>query len=166
MPSFRHRLRCRRARSGADRRIAEVTQRADLVFRRLHRDVIGDAVGRIGPEIGRNLFGGAQAGADIVADIARGDAELQSPRAVDLDVEIRRIDFLLQMRVDDAGDLGDAAAQILGNAQILDAIVADGAHVDLRGEPEIQDLRRDVGRLEIEHVRREAAGSTCRNLRT
>ncbi len=59
------------------------------------------------------------------------------------------------MRVDDARDLGDAAAQILGDAQIPDAIVTDGAHVDRRGEPEIEDLGGHVGRLEIEQIGRE-----------
>jgi hypothetical protein len=59
------------------------------------------------------------------------------------------------MGVDDAGNGGNAAAQLFGDVQIFDSVIADGANVDLRSEPEIQDLRRHVGGLEIEHVLRE-----------
>ena len=41
--------------------------------------------------------------------------------------------------------------QLLGDAQVVGAVIADGAHVDLRRQAEIQDLGDDVGRLEIEH---------------
>ena len=59
------------------------------------------------------------------------------------------------MGVDDAGDSADAAPHLLGNVEVLDPVVADGAHIDLGGEPKIQDLRRHVGGLEVEHVLRE-----------
>src|SRR6478735_4375485 len=101
----------------------EVATRVHLVFRCLHRDVIGDPVCRVGPEIGRDLLGRAQARAKVVADVARSDAELQSPRAIDLDVEIGRVDLLLQMGVDNAWDGGDAATQLLGYVQVLDPVV-------------------------------------------
>ena len=38
------------------------------------------------------------------------------------------------------------------NAQVLDPVIADGAHVDLCGKPEIQDLRDHIRRLEIEDL--------------
>ena len=41
--------------------------------------------------------------------------------------------------------------QLLGDPQVVGAIIADGAHVDLRRKPEIQNLGHDVGSLEIEH---------------
>ena len=84
-----------------------------------------------------------------------GDAELQSPRAIDLDVKVRRIDLLLYMSIDNARNGGDTAPQLLGDAEVLDPVIADRAHVDLRGEPEIQDLRRHIGRLEIKQIFRE-----------
>ena len=57
------------------------------------------------------------------------------------------------MRVGDAGDGGDAALQLLRHAQVRGPVVADGPHIDLRRQAEIEDLRDDVGRLEIErHV--------------
>ena len=45
--------------------------------------------------------------------------------------------------------------QLLGDAQILVPIVADGAHVDLRRDAEVEDLRHHVGGLEIEYALRE-----------
>src|SRR6202011_3419933 len=130
-------------------------ERVHLVFRRLYRDVIGDPIGRVGPEVGRHLLGRAQARIDIVADVARGDAELQGPRPVDLDVEIRGVDLLLEMGVGDTWDRRYAAAQLFGNAQVLDPIITDGADVDLRGEAEIQDLGSHICGLEVEQIRRE-----------
>ena len=58
------------------------------------------------------------------------------------------------MRVDDAGNGGDALPQFLGDRKVVGA-VADGADVDLRRQPEVQDLRHDIGGLEIEGVLRE-----------
>ena len=86
------------------------------VLRRLHRDVIGNAVFRVGPEIGLDLLGGIEARADVVANVTRIGAELQSPRAIDLDVEIGRVDLLLEMGVDNAGNSGNALLQLFGNA--------------------------------------------------
>ena len=64
------------------------------------------------------------------------------------------------------GMRGDAALQLLGDAQIVGPVVADGAHVDLRRDAEIQDLRHHVGGLEVEHASSgKAAGSTSRSLR-
>ena len=125
-------------------------QRADLVLRRLHHDIIGNTVCRIGPEVGRHLLRRAQARGDVVADVARGDAELKSPRAIDLDEEIGGIDLLLQMGVDHSWNGCDTAAHLLGNAQIFDPVIADRAYIDLCGESEVQNLRRHIGGLEVE----------------
>ena len=54
----------------------------------------------------------------------------------------------------------------LATRRFVVAVVADGAHVDLRRQAEIEDLGHDVGGLEIEHASGKAAGSTSRSLRT
>ena len=54
------------------------------------------------------------------------------------------------MRIGNAGNGRDTALQLLGDAQIGGVVVADGAHVDLRRQAEVEDLRHDVGGLEIE----------------
>ena len=91
----RHRLRCRRGGSGIDRRIADVAHRADQVLRRLHRNVVGNAVLRVGPEIGLDLLGGTESRADVVADVGRLNAELQGPRTIDVDQEVGGVLLLL-----------------------------------------------------------------------
>ena len=121
------------------------------MLRRLHRDVIGNSRRRIGPEIRRDLLGRAQADIDVGGDGVGVEPELRRARAIDGGVERRRVDLLLEMRVGDARDRGDAPPQLLRHAQVGRAVIADGAHVDLRGQAEIEDLRDDVGRLEIEH---------------
>ena len=123
---------------------------AILVLRRLHGEVIGNARCRIGPEIRRHLLRRAQADIEIGGDGVGVEAELRRAGAVDLGEEGRRIDLLLQMRIGDARDRRDALAQFLGDAQIVGAVIADGAHVDLRRQAEIEDLRDDVGGLEVE----------------
>ena len=60
------------------------------------------------------------------------------------------------MRVRHPRDGRNTLLQFLGDAQILGPIVADGAHVDLRGDAEVENLRDHVGGLEIEHAFREA----------
>ena len=70
------------------------------------------------------------------------------------------------MSIDDPRNGGDAAAQLLGDLQILDPVIANGANIDLRGEPEIQNLRRHIGGLEVEYVLRKGRRSICRNSRT
>ncbi len=59
------------------------------------------------------------------------------------------------MRVGHARNGGDPALQVFGDAQILGAVVADRAHVDLRRDAEIENLRHHVGRLEVEDTLRE-----------
>ena len=55
------------------------------------------------------------------------------------------------MRIGDAGNGGDALLKLVCHFQIVAAVGADDPHIDLRRQTEIQDLRDDVGRLEIEH---------------
>ena len=126
------------------------------VLRRLHRDVVGDTVFRIGPEIGCDRLGGGEARANVIADVACGDAELQGARAIDLNVEVGGVDLLLDVSIDNPRNGSDAASQLLGNAEVLGPVIANGPHVDLRGKPKIQDLRRHIGGLEVEYVFRKS----------
>ena len=106
---------------------------------------------RIGPEIGRHLLRRTQADIDVGGHRARIEAKLRGPGPVDVGVESRTIDFLLQVRVDDAGNRGKALTEFLCQRQV----VRIGAHrpdVDLRRQSEVQNLRYDVGRLEVERV--------------
>ena len=100
----------------------------------------------------------------LLAIVLGVEAELDRAGPVDIGVEGGRIEFLLEMGVGDARNCRDAAPQLLRDAQIVRPVIADGAHVDLRRQSEIEDLRDDVGGLEIEHTpgRRPAAlGAAC-----
>ena len=116
------------------------------MLRRLDREVIGNSRRRIGPEIRRDLLGRAQADIDVGGDGVGVEPELRRPRPIDRGVERRRVDLLLQMRVGDAGNGRDAPPQLLRDPQVRRPVVADGAHVDLRRQAEIEDLRHDVRR--------------------
>ncbi len=86
----------------------------------------------------------------LVAIGAGVEPELAGAGAVDHRVEGGRIDLLLEVGVGDPGDRRDALPQLVRDPQVVGAVVADGADVDLRRQAEIENLRHDVGRLEIE----------------
>ena len=131
-----HRIAVRRERR-ADRRIVQRIERGHQRFRRLRRQVIGYPRLRIGPEIRRHLLGGAQAYIEIGGDLGGIEAELRGSGAVDRGKEGRSVDFLLEVTVDNAWDRSNAPSQLARDLQILSAIIANRAHVDLRGQPKI-----------------------------
>src|SRR6202035_5803626 len=98
-----------------------------------------------------------QADIDVGGHRARIEAKLRGSGAVDLGVEGRRVDFLLQMRVDDAGNRGKLLTELLCNRKIVRA-VTHGPDVDLRRQSKIQNLGYNVGRLKIKYVLRECGG--------
>ena len=102
-------------------------------------------------KLGCTCCGGAQAHIDVAGDRVGVQPELLRPRAVDRRLKGRAVDFLLKMRVGDAGNGGDALLQLVRHLEIVAAVGADDPHVDLRRQTEIEDLRDDVGGLEIEH---------------
>src|SRR5208282_6456027 len=104
-------------------------QRAYQMFRRLDRDVIRNPGFWIGPEIGRDLLGGAEAGINVVDDGLRIETELQCPRAIDVDHERRSIELLLQMGIGDARNAGDAALELMRHAQIGRAVATDDPNI-------------------------------------
>src|SRR5262249_61354094 len=82
---------------------------------------------------------------------ARGDVLLREPELlrappVDVDVDGRRVDDLLQADVDGAGDGAHTTHQVLRDLHVL-RVAADELHVDRRRQAEVQDLPHDVGGL-------------------
>lgn len=55
------------------------------------------------------------------------------------------------MGVSNTRDGGDALPQRFGDTQVRRPIVSDGAHVDLRRDAEVENLRHHVSGLEVEH---------------
>ena len=86
------------------------------------------------------------------------EPELLGAGPIDLIVEFRRIELLLDMDVNETGDVRHSLLQSLGEFLIAGAVGSLHFDVDLRGNAEIQDLRDHVGRLEIEQHVGEVSG--------
>src|ERR1700747_1577410 len=102
-----------------------------------------------------DLLRGAQADVDVVGDSLCIETELKRPRSVDPGHESRRIELLLKMGVGDARNGRNAPPQLPRHPQVSGAVAPDGAHVDLRRQPEIEDLGDHIGGLEVERHRRK-----------
>ena len=79
--------------------------RVDPVLRHLRDDRIGDAVLRVEPEIRLHLAAAGERDQQAVGDVALGQPDLAGKRAVDVDVDLRIVEHLLDARVGDAGHL-------------------------------------------------------------
>ena len=138
-----------------DRHVRQVRHAVDAVLRHLGDDRIGDAVFGVEPEIRLDLAAAGERDEQAVGDVALGQPDLVGKRAVDVDIDLRIVEHLLDAQVGDAGHLADALQQIGGIGVIGLLVVADDLHVDRRRQAEIQDLRDDVGRQEGEGRARE-----------
>ena len=125
------------------------------MLRRLDRDVVGNSVRRIGPEIGGDLFRGAEAGVEVGGDGLCIETELQRPRSINVGHEGRRVQLLLKMGVGDARN-GRDAAQLPRHVHIGGTIAPDDPDIDLRQQSEIENLGGHVGGLEIEGLGRKS----------
>src|ERR1700733_7292810 len=68
------------------------------------------------------------------------------------------------MHIGGARDGCDPPLQLPGDAQIVFPVVADGTHVDLRRNTEVEDLGHHVGGLEKNTLSGKAAGRIWRSL--
>ena len=139
-----------RIAGGRDRQRLQRAQRVDLVLRRLHHDRIRHAV--VGIEIigRRDLRAAGEIDHEAVGDVALGQADILRAGAIDIDVEGRIVGRLLDARIGNAGNVADAAQQLVGIGEIRVHIGAANLQVDRRRRAEIQDLADDVGRQERE----------------
>ena len=81
------------------------SQRVDAVLRRLRRDRVADAGGRVEPERRRRLAAARQRDQQVVRDVALREAGLRGARPVDVEVEQRLVERLVHPQVDHAGHL-------------------------------------------------------------
>src|SRR5208282_5333978 len=102
---------------------------------RLNRDIIGNSVRWIGPEIRRYLLRRSEADVKIIGDRRRVETELQGPRPVDFGNEGRRIELLLEVGVGNARDRRYTLPQLMRQPQIGRAVAADHTSTDLRRQP-------------------------------
>ena len=133
---------------GRERYVDEIRHRVDAILRHLRDDRIGDPILRIEPEIRVHLLAAGQSDQQAVGDVTLGEADLAGKRAIDLDIDLRVVEHLLDAQVGDAGHRTDALEKIGRISVVGFLIVADHLHVDRRRQAEIEDLRDDVGRQE------------------
>ena len=121
----------------------------------MYRQVVGYPAGGIGPEIRRYLFRRAQGNIDVVGNPARRESKLGCSRPVDIGEKVGPVQLLLEMDVHQTGNRRHLAAKILRDGEVLRPVVSDGSYINLRRNAEIEDLRGDIGGLEIENVLRK-----------
>ena len=96
------------------RDIGEIRHRVDAVLRHLRDDRIGHAVLGVEPEIRLDLDAARQRHQQAVGDVALGEPDLAGQRTIDIDVDLRIVESLLDAQIGDAGHLADALEQIGG----------------------------------------------------
>ena len=121
-----------------------------MILRRLHRDIVGDAVLRAEPEGRIDLLAARKRDQHVLRHGARGEIDLLQAGAVHLQPHGRLVQPLMDMDVHRARQLPDLARQ-LGRLRKAGFLVhAQDLHVHGGGLAEIEDLGDDVGRLEEE----------------
>ncbi len=90
----------------------------------------------------------------------------RGPRLVDVDVQLRHVDHLVQVHVDRAADPARIRAAISRRDRRSSACWSKPGdlHVDRRRQAEVQDLADDVGRLEVERQLRKLARQLSRSV--
>ncbi|MCY1168956.1 hypothetical protein D9M73_89690 [compost metagenome] len=117
-------------------------------MRRLHHDVVDHPVLRVKPERRRRLRTARQRDQHVLPDVGRAQAELLQPRAVHLQINHRTIEPLVYVGIDRPGNLAYGLGQLGRARRIANDIIAGELHIDGCGQAEVQDLRRNIGRLE------------------
>src|SRR4029077_2953777 len=133
----------------------DLIQSIGEILRRLHRQVIGYSAGGIGPEIRRYLFRRAQGNVDVVGNPTRRESKLGCPSPVDIGEKVGPVQLLLEMDVHQTRNRSHLAAKILRDGEVLRPVISDGSYINLRRNAEIEDLRGDIGGLEIENFLRK-----------
>ena len=138
-------------RGGAgDRDVLQVVQGLDAVLRRLGGEVVVDAVLPVQEEGRRRLEAAAQRHQQAAGEVAGREAALGGLRAVDGDVELRIVEALLDPEVHQPRHLAQLVQHLVRHAAVALDVRALDLHVDRRRQAEVDDLRDDVGRQEIE----------------
>ena len=79
------------------------------------------------------------------------------PGSIDVDLQGRRVEGLLNARVGDSRDAGDLGQQLVGIGAVGLDLRADDLHVDRRGQAEVENLGHNVGGQEGEGRARKLA---------
>ena len=133
-----------------DRHGLQIGERIHAVFRRAHVHEVLHADAAIEPVAGLDLRAAAQAEQDRARDVALAQADLRGFRAIDVKGEPLQISRLLHAHIHGAADVSDLLRERGGDAAIVVQVAADDLDVERRGQSEIDRLRDDVRRQEVE----------------
>ncbi len=137
-------------RAGRGRDVLERREGVLPVLRGLGDDRIGHAVLRVEPERRRRLDAAGKRVLQVLRHVALAHPDQLGAGAVDVDIERRRVEGLLDARVRDAGHPLDFGQNHVGVGAVGLDVRADNLHVDRRREAEVKDLGDDVGGQERE----------------
>src|SRR5438270_2980040 len=150
--------------SGEYGRVLDGIDGIENVLRGLCCNQVRDTHLGVHPEVRRDLCAGTQRDIEIVGDIELGQAELGCLGAIYVEVQIRAVQDLMDVGIDNSRDTGDPALNLSGEREIR-GVESLNLDVNRRRQSEIQNLTHDVGRLEIEGQVREGLRQLLAHLR-
>src|SRR5882672_7652706 len=144
-------------RSGVvDRSVLKRLQSVHAILGRLDGYVVVDPVFGIKPEAWSRLETGTEGDENVLGDVARLQADVLGASAVDIEVKRGVVESLLDVNVHRAGNMAHLGSNFL-RENIVGRQRGGGAgdgDVNRSRSAEVQNLRDDVRRLEIElHAR-------------
>src|SRR5487761_2756896 len=142
----------------------QIIERADLVLRRLHLDVVDNAVGRIEKESRLRLLATRKRQQNILGHVGGTDAYALQAGTVHLQRDPGLIQSLVDMHIDGPIDGLDPVHELSGKYSVLGNIIAVYLYIDCRGNTKIENLGHDIGRLKEELDTRETLAEFRRNL--
>ena len=113
-------------------------------------DRVGHAVCVVEPEIRLDLSAAGQRDEQAVRDVALTEPHLVCEGTVDRDIDLRIAVGLLDTRIGDPGHLANSFEELARVGVIGILVRSRHLQIDRRRQPEIEDLRDDVGRQERE----------------
>ena len=106
-------------------------------MRRLHRDLIGDAVVGIQPEIGRRLEAAAERDQHALRNVARVESDLGHAVALEVEVQGRQIEHLLHVNIGCTRNFAQPVGDALPNLVIGCGVEAGQLDIDRCGQAEV-----------------------------
>jgi len=139
-----------RAGCCGNRRFLQRVKRVHFAHRALHDNLIIDAVDRVQPLVWIGLSGTGERDEHVTGDITLGEAELLGTIAIDVHLDRRVLDLLMDMGVHNTGNGDNLAEQMLGDSVVVFWITTDDLEVDGSGQAKIQNLVGHVSGREEE----------------
>ena len=133
-----------------ERRVVKRGQQIVAIFRRLDPELIGNARLRVGPEAGRDLEAAGERDVHAGGDLLFRKSGFQREPPIDVGEEQWGVRDLLDVNVDRAARAFQAPLDFLRHLEILVLMAAVDLDINRGDAAKIENLRDDVGGLEVE----------------